>query len=69
MATAGSGDVLSGILVGILGYNEPNVLTVAGGAYLAGLAGELAQKNLNDISMRASDTISKIPEAINEIRR
>ena len=69
MATAGSGDVLSGILVGILAYNEPNVLTVAGGTYLAGLAGELAQKNLNDISMRASDTISKIPEAINEIRR
>ena len=68
MATAGSGDVLSGILVGILGYNEPNVLTIAGGAYLAGLAGEIAQKNLNDISMRASDTISKIPEAINEIR-
>lgn len=69
MATAGSGDVLSGILVGILGYNEPNVLTIAGGAYLAGLAGEIAQKNLNDISMRASDTISKIPEAINEIRK
>ena len=68
MATAGSGDVLSGILVGVLGYNKPDVLTVAGGAYLAGLAGELAQKNLNDISMRASDTISKIPEAINEIR-
>ena len=68
MATAGSGDVLSGILVGILGYNKPNVLTIAGGAYLAGLAGELAEKNLNDISMRASDTISKIPEAIDEIR-
>ena len=69
MATAGSGDVLSGILVGILGYNEPNVLTIAGGAYLAGLAGEFAEKDLNDISMRASDTISKIPEAINEIRK
>ena len=69
MATAGSGDVLSGILVGILGYNEPNVLSVASGAYLGGLAGELAEKNLNDISMRASDTISKIPEAINEIRK
>ena len=68
MATAGSGDVLSGILLGILGYNKPNVLTIAGGAYLAGLAGELAEKNLNDISMRASDTISKIPEAIDEIR-
>lgn len=69
MATAGSGDVLSGILVGILGYNDANVLSVACGAYLAGLAGELAQNNLNDISMRASDTISKIPEAINEIRK
>ena len=69
MATAGSGDVLSGILVGILGYNEANVLNIAAGAYLAGLAGELAQEELNDISMKASDTISKIPEAINEIRK
>jgi len=68
MATAGSGDVLSGILVGILGYNEPNVLSIAAGAYLAGLAGEIAQEELNDISIKASDTISKIPEAINEIR-
>ena len=69
MATAGSGDVLSGMLVGLLGYNEPNVLTVAAGSYLAGLAAELSQKDLNDISMRASDTISKIPEAINDIRK
>ena len=68
MATAGSGDVLSGILVGILGYNEPNVLSIAAGAYLAGLAGEIAQEELNDISIKASNTISKIPEAINEIR-
>ena len=69
MATAGSGDVLSGILVGLLGYNEPTVLTISAGAYLAGLAGEIAEKELNDISMKASDTISKIPEAINEIRK
>ena len=68
MATAGSGDVLSGILVGILGYNDPCVLSVAAGAYLAGLAGEIAENKLNDISMKASDTIANIPEAINEIR-
>ena len=68
MATAGSGDVLSGILVGILGYNRPCVLSVAAGAYLAGLAGEIAENKLNDISMKASDTIANIPEAINEIR-
>ena len=69
MATAGSGDVLSGILTGILGYNKPSILSVAAGAYLAGLAGEIAQNKLNDISMKASDTIANIPEAINKIRQ
>ena len=68
MATAGSGDVLSGILVGILGYNEPNMLTISAGAYLAGVAGELAQEKYTDISMKASDTIQFIPEAIKNIR-
>lgn len=68
MATAGSGDVLSGILVGLLGYNAPSVLTIAAGAYIAGLAGEFAQKEINDISMIASDTVHHIPEAINKIR-
>ena len=68
MATAGSGDVLSGILVGLLGYNEPDVLTVAAGAYLNGAAGELAQEKYTDISMIASDTIKCLPEAIKIIR-
>lgn len=68
MATAGSGDVLSGILVGLLGYQKADILTVAAGSYLAGLAGEIAQKKKNDISMIASDTIESIPEAINQIR-
>lgn len=68
MATAGSGDVLSGILVGLLGYQSPNILTIAGGAFLAGVAGELAQKEFTDISMKASDTIKYIPKAIKYIR-
>ena len=68
MATAGSGDVLSGILAGMLGYQEANVLTIASGALLAVTAGELAQEKFTDISMRASDTIKYIPEAIKYIR-
>ena len=68
MATAGSGDVLSGILVGILGYNEPSSKIVAAGAYLAGVSGELAQQKYTDISMKASDTIEMIPEVIKNIR-
>ena len=68
MATAGSGDVLSGILAGMLGYQEANVLTIASGALLAVTAGELAQEKFTDISMKASDTIEMIPEAIKIIR-
>lgn len=64
MATAGSGDVLSGILAGLCGYLLPNVLTIAGGAYLAGVAGELAEQKNGAISMIASDTIGEIANAV-----
>ena len=64
MATAGSGDVLSGILVGLLGYSPATARTVACGAYLAGMAGELAEADSNPISMTASDTVAHISKAI-----
>ena len=67
MATAGSGDVLSGILAGLLGYSPISPLTAACGAYLAGLAGELAEGEKNPISMTASDTVAKIPDAVSRI--
>jgi NAD(P)H-hydrate epimerase len=68
MATAGSGDVLTGILTGMLGYLPTTAQTVACGAYLAGLAGELAQERVTDIAMIASDTVSAIPAAIRACR-
>ena len=65
MATAGSGDVLSGILTGIMGYSEPSAKSAACGAYIAGLAGELAEKDVgSSISMTSSDTVRFIPEAV-----
>lgn len=70
MATAGSGDVLSGMLCALLGYSDKStLLTVSAGAYLNGLAGELACEEINDISMIASDTINNIAKAINLIRK
>ncbi len=57
-----------GILVGMLGYNEPDILTVAAGAYLNGMAGEIAQEKYTDISMVASDTAKCLPEAVKKIR-
>ncbi len=67
MATAGSGDVLSGILAGLLGYSPADARTVACGAYLAGLAGELAEADTNAVSMIASDTVNHLAEAISKI--
>lgn len=67
MATAGSGDVLSGILTGIFGYSDLTPLSAACGAYIAGRAGELAQQENNAISMIASDTVRCIGKAISEI--
>lgn len=66
MATAGSGDVLSGILAGVLGFASPTAFTVACGAYIAGRAGELAQEDVGEYSMLASDTVSHIAKAIAE---
>lgn len=68
LATAGSGDVLSGILGAILGYNDYNVKTIATAAYINALSGKIAMGKYSDIAMIASDTISCIPRAIKEIR-
>ena len=68
MATSGSGDVLSGILAGMLAYQDYNLLTVSAGVLLNGLAGELATRKNTDIGMLASDTIKNIPDAIQKIR-
>lgn len=67
MATAGSGDVLSGILGALLASNEANLLTVATASYINGLAGEEAEKEVGSVSLIASDTIRKIPMVIKKM--
>lgn len=70
MATAGSGDVLSGILAAICSWapvqNNGLLLAVAAGAYINGRAGEIAQAKSNPISMTAGDTANSIKDAISE---
>lgn len=71
MATAGSGDVLSGIVAAVCAREDRgDILTAAAAAaYLNGLAGEIAMRRYGDVSMLAGDTASAIPEAVAEIRR
>ncbi|MCR5301895.1 MAG: NAD(P)H-hydrate dehydratase [Lachnospiraceae bacterium] len=70
MATAGSGDVLSGVMSAVCGAKsvaeEKNnkilmIRSVAATAFINGAAGELAEKKYGSISMIASDTISMLP--------
>ena len=69
MATAGSGDVLSGILAALLAQHPDDPLgAAAAGAWINGRAGELAQLEKGDISMLAGDTARMIPQVIREIR-
>lgn len=67
MATAGSGDVLSGILAATSAYVAEPLEAAALAAFVGGLAGEIAELKTNPISMIASDTVSAIPEAIGGI--
>ncbi len=69
MATAGSGDVLTGVLAGLLGWAPCTPRTAALGAYLAGKAGEAAQAAKGDIAMTAGDTVEKIPQVLQGLRK
>ena len=67
MATAGSGDVLTGIITGLLarGY-EPKVAAMMG-MYLHGLAGDLAAEEVGQESLIASDIIKFLPKATGKV--
>lgn len=67
MATAGSGDVLSGIIAALCASCTDILLCTAVGAFINGLAGEMAQEEYGDISMVASDTARYIAKAIKSL--
>ena len=68
MATAGSGDVLTGILLSLLsqGYTPENAAVL--GVYLHGLAGDIAAEELCHESIIASDIIKCLAKAFNKLR-
>ena len=63
MATAGSGDVLTGVVAALVSYLPCTPLTVACASYLTGTAGEMAQSETGDAPMIASDTVAHLPAA------
>ena len=68
MATAGSGDVLTGIITGLLarGYNQADATML--GVFLHGMAGDLAAEELGEESLIASDIIQYLPKAFKRLQ-
>lgn len=64
MATAGSGDVLTGLITGFLAQGNLPLEAAQLGVYLHGMSGDLAARDKGEVSMIASDIIDHIPEAI-----
>ncbi len=64
MATAGSGDVLSGIIGAFLAQGLDAFCAAKYATYIHGLAGDLAAKDKTQMGLIASDIIARIPEAL-----
>ena len=64
MAVGGSGDVLSGIIVSLLGQGIPPITAAACGAYLHGAAGDLCAKELGQYGMLPSDMVEALPRLL-----
>ncbi len=70
MATAGSGDVLLGVLTAIIGQRFDNTLkSVAYATFINGFSGGLAEKEFSDIGMTSLDTTRFIRPAIQFLRK
>jgi NAD(P)H-hydrate epimerase len=68
MATAGSGDVLAGAIVGMRAQGLPPFEAALVGAYLHGLAGELVRDALGDAGVVAGDLMGMLPLTIRRLR-
>jgi NAD(P)H-hydrate epimerase len=68
MATGGTGDILTGMIAGLLGQFEADAdRAVAGAVYLHGLAGEIAARHLREQPVIATDLLRYLGEGIGEI--
>ncbi len=69
MATAGSGDVLTGVLLALMaqGYSPENTAII--GTYLHGAAGDLAAEEKGENGMIASDIVEKLPFVWSQLKK
>jgi hydroxyethylthiazole kinase-like uncharacterized protein yjeF len=69
MATGGTGDILTGMLAGLLAQNPGRVAeSVIAAVHLHGLAGDVACESTGEQSLIATDLLNALPEAFRRVR-
>jgi ADP-dependent NAD(P)H-hydrate dehydratase / NAD(P)H-hydrate epimerase len=68
MASGGTGDVLTGMIGGLVAQGLPPLKAAQWGVFLHGLAGDMAAKELGEIPLIASDIIDYLPDALREVK-
>lgn len=67
MATAGSGDVLTGIITSLLAQGNHPVHAACMGVFYHGVAGDLARDNMGEVSMVAGDIVEALSQCFKPI--
>ena len=69
LGTAGSGDVLAGVIGGLLAQNMDAIGAAVWGVHLHALAGEAAAQDLGEDGLLASDFVERLPVVLRSLRR
>jgi NAD(P)H-hydrate epimerase len=67
MATAGSGDVLTGIIAGLMAQGASPVEAAVAGVYVHGMAGDLGAEVKGKMGLIAGDILESVPEALKRL--
>jgi ADP-dependent NAD(P)H-hydrate dehydratase / NAD(P)H-hydrate epimerase len=69
MATGGTGDILTGMVSGLIAQNPEHIVeAVIAAVHLHGLAGDVARESVGEHSLVATDLVKALPEAFRRVR-
>ena len=69
MATGGTGDILTGMVAGLIAQNPERIAeAVIAAVHLHGVAGDVARESMGEYSLIATDLVKALPEAFRRIR-